>query len=492
MPKRNKISVSDIKNSKYFIPNEEINKFTKSQLDISWFDLESKIYNLHDKVNIENKVIDVIKITTSKNIKLNFNKIQKQILLKWFESARLAYNTTIYYFKHNKLCSFYTARKEVKKMLPEYINSFNEKYYVPCLIIDNAINDVCKAYKSTIALLKKGEITHFKLKYKKFTKDKQSIVLEKTTFNENINCFYPTNFKKNILDFKFNTIKNTINSFSNENKEYYKKFLNSVIEKSKKNIDLKLKSSSSILKENIKCDSRLSYNRLNNTFILHTPKEQIIKSFKKKDNVCAIDPGNKTFLTIFDPEGKTFKICNRDNNLKFNLMKNIIKRKEIHKYINSKFTNNLLNINKEEYIKSKSKIKKYYNRLTLRIQNIVKELHYKSANFLCKNYSTIILGKLSIQGITSKEGKLQSNEKLFSYAISHDKFKIILKQKALKYGSKVHIVCEGNTSKTCGVCGTVKEIKNNRIYRCEVCKSVIDRDINGARNILIKHQHLLC
>lgn len=493
MPKRNKISVSDIKNSKYFLPNEEANKFTKSQLNLSWFDLETKIYTLSDKFqNVENKSIDEIKITTSRNIKLTFNKIQKQILLKWFESARLAYNATIYYFKHNKLCSFFTARREVKKIFPEYINLFNEKYYVPCLIIDNAINDVYKAYKSTIALLKKGEIAHFKLKYKKYTKDKQSIVLEKTTFNDNINCFYPTNFKRNIIDLKFNNVQKTINSFSTKTKEYYNKFLNVVIEKSKNTIDLNLKSSSSILKENIKCDSRLSYNRLNNTFILHTPKETIIKSFKKKDNVCAIDPGNKTFLTIYDPEGKTVKIYNRDENLKFNLMKNVIKRKELHKYINSEFANNLVNKNKEEYTKSKSKIKKYYNRLTLRIQNIVKELHYKSANFLCQNYLTIILGKLSIQGITSKEGNLQSNEKLFSYAISHDKFRTILKHKALKYGSKVHIVCEGNTSKTCGSCGNIKEIKNKRIYNCEVCKSVIDRDINGARNILIKHQHLIC
>ena len=491
MPIRKKISVSDIKNSKYFIPNEEINKFTNSQLDMSWFDLESKIYNNINYKSL-NKEIDEIKIITSKNIKLTFNKIQKQILLKWFESARFVYNTTVYYFRHNKLCSFFTARREVKKILPEYIKLFNEKYKVPCLIIDNSINDVCKAYKSTIALLKKGEITHFKLRYKKYTKDKQSIVLEKTTFNKNINCFYPTNFKKNIIDLKFKKVKNIINSFSDKNKKYFNTFLNSTMEKSKKYIDLNLKSSSSILQDNIKCDSRLSYNRLNNTFILHTPEEKIINKNIKKDNVCAIDPGNTTFLTIYDPEGSTFKICNRDKNLKFNLMKNIIKRKELHKYINSNFTNSLINKNKIEYIKSKSKIKKYYNRLTLRIQNMIKELHYKSANFLCKNYSTIILGKLSTQGITSKTSKLQPNEKLYSYAISHDKFRTILKQKALKYGSKVHIVCEGNTSRTCGVCGSIKEIKNNRIYKCEVCKSIIDRDINGARNILIKHQSLIC
>ena len=75
-------------------------------------------------------------------------------------------------------------------------------------------------------------------------------------------------------------------------------------------------------------------------------------------------------------------------------------------------------------------------------------------------------------------------------AISHDKFRTILKQKALKYGSTVRIVCEGNTSKTCGACGNVKEIKNKRIYNCDNCFAIIDRDVNGARNILIKHQKL--
>lgn len=175
MPKRHKISVSDIKNSKYFIPNEGVNKFTKSQLDMSWFDIESKIYN-YVNFNTENKITNETKIITSKNIKLNLNKIQKQILLKWVESARLAYNATVYYFKFNKVCSFITARKEVKKILPEYIKLFNDKYYVPSHIIDNAINDVCKAYKSTMTLLKNGEITHFKLRYKKYTKDKIDII----------------------------------------------------------------------------------------------------------------------------------------------------------------------------------------------------------------------------------------------------------------------------------------------------------------------------
>ena len=107
---------------------------------------------------------------------------------------------------------------------------------------------------------------------------------------------------------------------------------------------------------------------------------------------------------------------------------------------------------------------------------------------LCKKYTNIYLGKLSTKGITSKNNKLNKYEKLFTYAISHDKFKTILTNKAKEFGVKLNIVCEGNTTKTCGGCGYVKEnVKNSRIFKCDNCKIKIDRDTNGARSILIKH-----
>jgi len=121
----------------------------------------------------------------------------------------------------------------------------------------------------------------------------------------------------------------------------------------------------------------------------------------------------------------------------------------------------------------------------------VKELHYKSANYLCSNYTNIILGKLSTKGIVSNNKNLNKNEKLFTYAISHDRFRTILTNKANEYGIKLKIACEGYTSKTCGKCGIVQEIGNARVYNCKGCKVSIDRDVNGARNILIKHLPML-
>ena len=52
----------------------------------------------------------------------------------------------------------------------------------------------------------------------------------------------------------------------------------------------------------------------------------------------------------------------------------------------------------------------------------------------------------------------------------------------------IEIVDESYTSKTCGKCGNInKDLGNNKIFSCPSCKLVMDRDCNGARNILIKN-----
>lgn len=53
---------------------------------------------------------------------------------------------------------------------------------------------------------------------------------------------------------------------------------------------------------------------------------------------------------------------------------------------------------------------------------------------------------------------------------------------------QVHIVTEDYTSKTCGNCGFIKDnLGRAKIYKCEKCKMVMDRDVNGARNIYLKN-----
>lgn len=46
---------------------------------------------------------------------------------------------------------------------------------------------------------------------------------------------------------------------------------------------------------------------------------------------------------------------------------------------------------------------------------------------------------------------------------------------------------EAYTSKTCTICGKInKELGTSKIFNCKKCKKILDRDVNGARNIMLK------
>ena len=53
--------------------------------------------------------------------------------------------------------------------------------------------------------------------------------------------------------------------------------------------------------------------------------------------------------------------------------------------------------------------------------------------------------------------------------------------KARQCGSNVVVVDESLTSKTCSSCGFVKSsLGASKVFRCDQCKCVMDRDANGA------------
>ena len=74
-------------------------------------------------------------------------------------------------------------------------------------------------------------------------------------------------------------------------------------------------------------------------------------------------------------------------------------------------------------------------------------------------------------------------------SLKHYRFQQRLKDKIEEYpGKKLHICTEEYTSKTCTNCGVIKNsLGGNEVFKCKNCSLIIDRDINGARNILIKN-----
>ena len=71
---------------------------------------------------------------------------------------------------------------------------------------------------------------------------------------------------------------------------------------------------------------------------------------------------------------------------------------------------------------------------------------------------------------------------------SHYRFKQRLISKAREYPHvNVLIVDEPYTSKTCGNCGSIDhKLGANKTFHYPACHITMDRDANGARNILLK------
>ena len=416
MKKLKQISKNKITQSKHFLPTEiKCSKQTQSWFDIERYDYGSTSQN-QSKV-IENKVIRCIQIKISPTL------TQKKILFEWIELSRIIYNMTIQYLKHNESKSFISLRPIVKSLFCEHFKQRITQAKLPVHVIDNSIKDVLKARKTAFTLHKLGYIKRFRMRFKKQSKITQTIAIDHQDFSKVKNSFY-------------------IKALG------------------------ELKSSLPINRAKISHDCRLTYDSNKDLFILHSPKNNIITNSTERFEVCGIDPGLKTFLTIYNPEKECIKIMNRDTTTK------------LTRLINKKIALTKLDRTKI--------IKRAILRNNRRIHNNVKELHYKSARFLCQNYNKIYLGKLSTQSIV--KGKLTSFDKHFAHALSHFTFSQVLENKCKEFEKILYYVDESYTSKTCGNCGSLYDVKLSRVYSCANCSQNYDRDMNAARNILIKNE----
>ena len=107
---------------------------------------------------------------------------------------------------------------------------------------------------------------------------------------------------------------------------------------------------------------------------------------------------------------------------------------------------------------------------------------------LCKNYRTIVIPTFNTKQIAESK-KLNSKVVRKMLTLSHYLFRQRLISKSEEYKNcTIEIVDESYTSKTCGKCGKLNNsLGSNKTFKCPSCKVVMDRDSNGARNILIKN-----
>ncbi|CAG8637169.1 35692_t:CDS:2, partial [Racocetra persica] len=90
--------------------------------------------------------------------------------------------------------------------------------------------------------------------------------------------------------------------------------------------------------------------------------------------------------------------------------------------------------------------------------------------------------------VLKNKRKIRSKTARMMLTWSHYRFRMFLHHKAREFVScKVTECTEEYSSKTCGNCRSInKKLGGSKIFRCDSCSLEIDRDMNGARNILLK------
>lgn len=201
--------------------------------------------------------------------------------------------------------------------------------------------------------------------------------------------------------------------------------------------------------------------RVGYDYYIYVPeyKPSILK-LEAKNDVVALDAGWNTLLTYYSPDGEWGEICPgiKDKILSLRKMINSIEKKKLSR-------------------KSKNKAVK---KRTKCIYNMVDDLQWKICHWLLSKYRKIIISRLYVAK-TNKQGKqIQADLRLCGFV---DR----LVQKSIEYkNSEIHVGKEHHTSQACTKCLSLNTVKGTTV-KCNGCNHEIHRDLNGARNIFLKH-----
>ena len=238
----------------------------------------------------------------------------------------------------------------------------------------------------------------------------------------------------------------------------------------------------------IKHDYKLIYDKYTKKYYVHIPKYIYKKEIDQKNDIAIMDPGERTFQTLYGLD-HTIDI---GSNLREVIKKRLLKIDQLKEKLNEsgkwKYNKKL----KRKTKVKKSKFKRAIDRHHKKIDGLMRELHYKTIDYLCSNYKIIMVTDFSSKKVSKKTGNLNVMSKRVLGKLSHYKFRQRLQDKCLEYGCQYCEVNEHLTSKTCSKCGNIKNnLGEAKIYECAKCKMIIDRDINAAINILTKNRELV-
>lgn len=213
---------------------------------------------------------------------------------------------------------------------------------------------------------------------------------------------------------------------------------------------------------NNKQEYKIIYDRNTHDYFISLIIKKKFPPLQTNNKWCSIDPGEKTFATIYSPYDR--EVLFVGNNERHNFNDSTIDK--LQRSISVQKTKN--KIRALQRARNRNKYKQL-------------EMHHKIANYLCSNFKHIIVPDYGIKSMKVSGVVNRSMRNLGFY-----QFLTFLKHKCTERNVKLYIVNESYTTQACCNCGTLNK-PNDRSYVCSDCKIEIHRDANGAVNIGLKH-----
>ena len=128
---------------------------------------------------------------------------------------------------------------------------------------------------------------------------------------------------------------------------------------------------------------------------------------------------------------------------------------------------------------------KGFRRIARKIKTLISEMHNKITKWLTTEYNAIHLPKLNFHSCKKLNKKSKAKLATFRHCGLFER----IKEKAREnQACNLYERNEAFTSKTCCNCGTIfKDLGNKDTYNCSKCNISLERDFNGAINIMLRY-----
>ena len=412
-----------------------------------------RVYPNHQQKRVFKRLFDAHRFFYNKAV---------EILNKHFDGLKkkfITQNNCVFCKKLKSSNDSFTCSKHADKKI-NWTKGINASYLRKCIIPkhltkktfwqqeipydtkDLAIKDAITAYKSCTTNLNNGNIKDFTMWFKSRKNPRQIFWIDNRAINtENKKLrIFPTRIKKPIY-----------------------------VRKRQRN-KLPPMTQTTDGQKCIKHDAKFLYDRGAYYFVF-TINEEATEAIKPKYSIVSLDPGVRTFQTCYSPSGIAFKTSNKQQYI----LKSLNAKLEELRSERDKSTNPV------QYRRRRKKCLKIERKKS----NIAENIRNQLATYLTKNYGTIVIPKFSTSQL-QQNPELSSITKKTMTDMSHYKFRMKLADLCKRDGRDLQNVEEHYTSQTCGKCGAINKIGKNIVYKCNKCSYEMDRDMNGARNILLK------